>query len=59
VYFKEVAAAGSPVRYYRAGSAASGMGPELLAGLDLHGVRMIHLSGITPVLSPSCAGMEG
>jgi 2-dehydro-3-deoxygluconokinase len=55
VYFKEVAAAGSPVRYYRAGSAASGMGPELLAGLDLHGVRMIHLSGITPALSPSCA----
>ena len=55
VYFKEPGARGGPVRYYRAGSAASGMGPGLLAELDLGGVRLIHLSGITPALSPSCA----
>lgn len=57
VYFKESGTTGSPVRYYRAGSAASGMGPGLLAGLDLRGVRLIHLSGITPALSPSCADL--
>ncbi|WP_091675793.1 sugar kinase [Amycolatopsis marina] len=57
VYFKESGTTGSPVRYYRAGSAASGMGPGLLAELDLRGVRLIHLSGITPALSPSCADL--
>jgi 2-dehydro-3-deoxygluconokinase len=50
VYFKTPGG----VRYYRRGSAASGMGPELLANLPLDGVRLVHTSGITPVLSPSC-----
>ncbi|WP_205669146.1 sugar kinase [Amycolatopsis suaedae] len=54
LYLKEGDAAGSTVRYYRTGSAASAMGPDLLAGLDLTGVRLVHLSGITPALSRSC-----
>jgi 2-dehydro-3-deoxygluconokinase len=57
LYVKESGAQGSPVRYYRTGSAASGMGPELLADLDLDGVRVIHLSGITPALSDSCLAL--
>jgi 2-dehydro-3-deoxygluconokinase len=54
LYIKETDPSGSPVRYYRAGSAASGMGPELLAGLGFDGVRVVHTSGITPALSESC-----
>jgi 2-dehydro-3-deoxygluconokinase len=57
MYIKESGAHGSPVRYYRTGSAASAMGPELLAKLDLDGVRVIHLSGITPALSDSCLAL--
>ncbi|SFQ67893.1 2-dehydro-3-deoxygluconokinase [Amycolatopsis arida] len=55
IYFKEAGVPGSPVRYYRTGSAASGMGPELLRRLHLRGVRLVHLSGITPALSVGCA----
>jgi 2-dehydro-3-deoxygluconokinase len=54
LYVKESGAEGSAVRYYRAGSAASAMSPELLSRLDLDGVRVIHLSGITPALSGTC-----
>lgn len=50
VYFKTPGG----VRYYRRGSAASGMGPALLTDLPLDGVRLVHTSGITPVLSQSC-----
>ncbi|WP_396287761.1 sugar kinase [Amycolatopsis sp. PS_44_ISF1] len=57
LYVKESGAHGSPVRYYRAGSAASGMGPGLLPGLDLGDVRVLHLSGITPALSESCLAL--
>ncbi|WP_181193371.1 sugar kinase [Prauserella shujinwangii] len=54
LYVKESAAGGSPVRYYRTGSAASGMSPDVLAGLDLTGVRLVHCSGITAALSDGC-----
>ncbi|MFC4082972.1 sugar kinase [Amycolatopsis samaneae] len=54
LYLKESGAQGSPVRYYRAGSAASAMGPEVLDRVDLTDVRVLHLSGITPALSDSC-----
>jgi len=57
LYVKESDAGGSPVRYYRVGSAASGMGPELLAALPLAEVRVVHTSGITPALSDSCLAM--
>lgn len=53
LYVKESNAGGSPVRYYRRGSAASGMGPALLDQLDLN-VRVLHLTGITAALSDSC-----
>jgi 2-dehydro-3-deoxygluconokinase len=52
MYIKESDAAGSPVRYYRSGSAASGLGPALLDGLPP--ARIVHTSGITPALSDSC-----
>jgi 2-dehydro-3-deoxygluconokinase len=55
LYVKE--SDGSPVRYYRRGSAASGLGPSLVAGLALDGVRLVHTSGITPALSDSCLAL--
>jgi 2-dehydro-3-deoxygluconokinase len=55
LYIKESDASGSPVRYYRRGSAASGMGPALLEGLPL--ARVVHTSGITPALSDSCLAL--
>jgi 2-dehydro-3-deoxygluconokinase len=57
LYFKEIGSAGAPVRYYRAGSAASGIGPSLASTLDLGGVRLVHTSGITPALSESCQAL--
>src|SRR5918912_548413 len=41
------------VYYYRAGSAASRLGPDLVPSLSGH----VHLSGITPALSASCASL--
>lgn len=57
LYVKESDASGSPVRYYRGGSAASGMGPSLLATLPLDAVRLVHTSGITAALSDSCLAL--
>lgn len=57
LYVKESDASGSPVRYYRWGSAASGMTPALLDSLPLPGVRVVHTSGITPALSDSCRSL--
>jgi 2-dehydro-3-deoxygluconokinase len=54
VYFKDP---GNGVRYYRAGSAASRMAPETLADVPLEDARIVHISGITPALSASCAAM--
>lgn len=53
VFFK----ADGGVRYYRRGSAASAMSPALLADLPLDTVRLVHTSGITPVLSESCLAL--
>jgi 2-dehydro-3-deoxygluconokinase len=57
LYVKESDATGSPVRYYRRGSAASGMGPATVAGLPLATARIVHTSGITPALSDSCLAL--
>lgn len=57
LYVKEADASGSPVRYYRQGSAASAMGPETLDRLDLSVVRLVHVSGITAALSESCLAL--
>ncbi|ANZ38749.1 sugar kinase [Lentzea guizhouensis] len=57
LYVKEASPHGSPVRYYRRGSAASGMGLEMIDRLGLGEVRLVHLSGITAALSDSCLAM--
>ena len=43
------------VYYYRAGSAASRMLPDDLQAEQFLGARFVHLTGITPALSVSCA----
>ncbi|MCS7484049.1 sugar kinase [Umezawaea endophytica] len=57
LYVKEADASGSPVRYYRRGSAASAMGPGVLGALDLADVRLVHVSGITAALSDTCLAL--
>jgi 2-dehydro-3-deoxygluconokinase len=54
LYVKESNASGSPVRYYRGGSAASALDVSLMSTMDLTGVRLVHISGITAALSDSC-----
>ena len=60
VFFKDpglatVAGSRTTVHYYRAGSAASRLGPGVLDDPTLAGCRLLHLTGITPALSQSCA----
>jgi 2-dehydro-3-deoxygluconokinase len=43
------------VEYRRASSAGSRLSPEDLAGADLEGVRVLHVTGITSALSPTAA----
>lgn len=54
VYFKDP---GHGVHYYRAGSAASRMTPESMAEVPLEDAEIVHVSGITPALSASCAAL--
>jgi 2-dehydro-3-deoxygluconokinase len=56
VFFREWLADGARrVYYYRAGSAASALSPDDLRPEAFAGARIVHLSGITPALSSSCA----
>ncbi|WP_258068786.1 sugar kinase [Arthrobacter sp. N199823] len=57
VMFKDPGTGATKVQYYRANSAASLMGPELADTLPWHQLGLLHLSGITPALSPSCRAM--
>ncbi|MFE1951133.1 sugar kinase [Streptomyces sp. NPDC059524] len=58
VYFKDPGPDGATrVHYYRAGSAASRMTAADARAVDLTGVRLLHLTGITPALSESCAAL--
>jgi 2-dehydro-3-deoxygluconokinase len=57
VYVKDPHPRGTGVYYYRAGSAASRLAPDALADPRLRGVRLLHLSGVTPALSPSCRAL--
>ncbi|HEY7485553.1 MAG TPA: sugar kinase [Streptosporangiaceae bacterium] len=57
VYFKDPGVERTTVRYYRKGSAAAAMGPEHAEFVRGRASRLVHLSGITPVLSPSCAAL--
>lgn len=54
VYFKDP---GNGVLYYRSGSAASCMSAESIASVPLEQGEVVHISGITPALSPSCAAL--
>jgi 2-dehydro-3-deoxygluconokinase len=54
VFFKAPGPQGTSVHYYRRDSAASTMDAAFLASLPLAGVRSLHLTGITPALSPGC-----
>ncbi|MBO0981169.1 sugar kinase [Microbacterium sp. SD291] len=54
VYFKDP---GHGVYYYRAGSAASRMTAASISGVPLERASIVHISGITPALSPECAAM--
>ncbi len=54
VYFKDP---GHGVQYFRTGSAAAHMGPEILEGIPLETAAVVHISGITPALSESCAAL--
>ncbi|MEV6056276.1 sugar kinase [Streptomyces sp. NPDC052107] len=49
--------AGTRVHYYRAGSAASTLGPELLDQEPVRSAALLHFTGITPALSPSCRAL--
>lgn len=48
---------GASVYYYRTGSAASHADARLLAGVDWGEVAMLHVTGITAALSPSCRAL--
>ena len=52
--FKQTGAGESRVYYYRAGSAASFLSPDDITPALFAGVGLLHLTGITPVLSESC-----
>lgn len=54
VYVKDP---GNGVLYYRTGSAASTMDRTFALGLPLDGVEFVHVTGITPALSPACLDM--
>ncbi|WP_422735080.1 sugar kinase [Micromonospora sp. WMMD729] len=54
LYVKDPGPTATAVHYYRAGSAASRMDGDTLAHPRLAGARVLHLSGITAALSPSC-----
>jgi len=53
VFFKDPGPHGTRVHYYRDGSAASTMDARLISTLPP--ARVLHLTGITAALSPSCA----
>jgi 2-dehydro-3-deoxygluconokinase len=54
VYFKDP---GHGVLYYRQGSAAARMSPASVADVPLEDAEVVHISGITPALSASCAAL--
>lgn len=54
VYFKDP---GHGVLYYRVGSAASRLTADAVAEVPFESAAIVHLSGITPALSPECAAL--
>ena len=55
--FKERTAGETRVYYYRENSAASHLAPEDVPEKAIAGAAILHITGITPVLSKSCADM--
>lgn len=51
---KEPSGSRTRVHYYRGNSAASAMGPDVLDDARLRSASVVHLTGVTPALSPSC-----
>jgi 2-dehydro-3-deoxygluconokinase len=51
---KEPAGGRTRVHYYRGGSAASALGPDVLDDERLRSASLLHLTGVTPALSVSC-----
>lgn len=54
IMFKETGVGETKVYYYRSGSAASHLVPEDLNEEYFKGAKILHLTGITPVLSETC-----
>ncbi|MFI1337592.1 sugar kinase [Streptomyces sp. NPDC020845] len=55
IYFKDPGTDRTRTHYYRGGSAATGMGPDLARLPALRRARLVHLSGVAAALSDSCA----
>lgn len=55
VYFKDPGPGHTRTHYYRRGSAATRMGPELARQPALRRARIVHLTGVAAALSDSCA----
>lgn len=55
VYFKDPGPAATRVFYYRSGSAATRMTDEVVGRMAALGPKLVHVSGIVPALSESCA----
>ncbi|MFE2579651.1 sugar kinase [Streptomyces sp. NPDC059378] len=55
--FKDPGAHGTRVHYRRAGSAASALTPDVLDDPAFTDAALVHLSGITPALSPGCRAL--
>ncbi|MEV0647419.1 sugar kinase [Phytomonospora sp. NPDC050363] len=55
LYLKDPGPDGTRVHYYRSGSAASRLAAAHIDDWPLAGARWLHLTGITPALSESCA----
>jgi len=55
IIVKDPRPGGSMVSYYRAGSAASTISTADVDRLTWDGVRAVHVTGVTPALSPECS----
>ncbi|MEU3984436.1 sugar kinase [Streptomyces sp. NPDC026672] len=57
VLVKDPTPTGTRVHYYRRGSAASALGPDVLDAPALAAATLLHLTGVTPALSPTCRAL--